>query len=197
MARFRAKPIAPRAGRTRPELGSRRGEDAAPPAAWRDGVRAAHRLRQHREPAARAIGARAPERWRSGSRSAPAGRSLIGQLLTESLLLAVLGGSPAWSSHTGRSCSSSRCCRPKCSSTITFSIERRRHPVRHRPDVRHGPAVRALPRAPQHAAGSRLDAQEPGGPAVRREGRRARPGCCSRRRRSRSPCCCSPRRASS
>ncbi len=65
---------------------------------------------------------------------------------------------------------------PDVQHTIYIQRQRHGHPVRHRP--RRSPRAcssRPLPRASQHAAGPRFDAQEPGGSAVRREGRRARP----------------------
>ena len=56
MARFKAKPIDVEDGRRGPELGARRGAGAAAAAARRHRARAAHRVREHRQPAARARG---------------------------------------------------------------------------------------------------------------------------------------------
>ena len=55
-------------------------------------LRAAHRLRERRQPAAGARDARASASWPSAPRSAPAAARLVRQLLAESLVLAAAGG---------------------------------------------------------------------------------------------------------
>src|SRR5262249_9539350 len=149
-----------RAGRTRPELDPRRGEDAAPPVAWRHGVRAAHRLRQHCEPAARAIdGTRRRDGHPALDRLEPcAPRRTAPQRVVPA------GGSRRTGRH-GRRALDARARRlataARSAAHDHLQHRRHRHPVRNRPDVRHEYALRAVPRTPQHAAGSRLDAQEP------------------------------------
>ena len=54
MARFKAKGVEIGGGLARPELGPRRGSHAAAAPPRRDGARAGHRVREHRQPAARA-----------------------------------------------------------------------------------------------------------------------------------------------
>ena len=88
MAKFKAKGDRDRGRVARPELGARRGRDAAAAAARRHRARPAHRVRQHRQPAARARGGRANEM--AIRLSIGASRlQLIAQLLVESCLLAV------------------------------------------------------------------------------------------------------------
>ena len=92
MARFKAKEIGVPAGEAGPELGAPRSAHTALYAVRGHRRRAAHRLRQHRQPAAGARGQPRARRWACGWRSAQARRQLLLQLLTESVLLALLGG---------------------------------------------------------------------------------------------------------
>ena len=75
----RRRSTSSRAGAARAR--STRGADAAPAAARRHGARAADRVREHRQPAARARGVARATRWPSGCRSARAAEQLVTQLL--------------------------------------------------------------------------------------------------------------------
>ena len=70
----------------------RQGPAGAADPARRGGLRAAHRLRQRRQPAAGARPTARRARSRSGPRWAAAAGRIVRQLLTESLLLAAVGG---------------------------------------------------------------------------------------------------------
>ena len=74
------------------QLPRRRTDLDAVAAARRGRVRAAHRLRERRQPAARARHRRASARWPSARRSARRARRSVAQFLTESVVLAMAGG---------------------------------------------------------------------------------------------------------
>ena len=126
-------------------------------------------------------------------------RHLIGQLLGESVLLAVFGGAfGVLVAQAGRWPASAAMLPPDAADALAFAIDAARvafHGGRHR---RHGRALRPVPGAAQHAAESRRSRSRarPASPAARdrpsgsaRRSRRRR-SCC-RWRCSRSPACSS------
>ena len=123
MARFKARTLVVEPGRRGQSSGPRRGEDAADPAVLDHRDRAAHRVREHRQPAARA---RRRTRDRDGG-AALARRHAAGSCSRSSspnrACWRCSAGSPAWSWRAGRWRSSPRCCRPtaprRCSSSFS------------------------------------------------------------------------------
>ncbi len=102
-------------------------------------------------------------------------RQLVGQLLTESCLLAVFGGVAGllvarWTLDLILSLMPQQAARH--AADVARTVDAR---VRRGAHARHRAALRAVPRAPQHAAGSRRVAQGSGRPAVGREVGRAVP----------------------
>ena len=197
MARFKAKPILLDAGQPRPEQRVARGEGAADAAARRHRVRAADRLREHREPAAGARRRRAPARWRSGCRSARAADSWSRQLLGESCLLAVFGGLGGllvaqWTLNLMAALLPAQ-----AADTVALTHRSDRDAVRRGAGDRHRPAVRAVPGAAQHAAGSDLVARRDRAVSRPARGRRRASARRWRRRRSRCRWRCWCRRACS
>ena len=96
---------------------------------------------------------------------------LISQLLVESCLLAVLGGAAGmlvarWTLDFIASIlpDDAAATMPSSIDTTVAALCRRAH-------ARHGRALRPVSGAAQHAARSGVDAQGPGGPAVRGDGR--------------------------
>ena len=169
MARFRAKTRACRS-RARAARARCRREAQAPLALLLGvtGVRAADRLREHRQPAARARGRARGEMAVRLSLGATR-RQLIGQLLTESCCSR---RSAAPRRPAGRAMDARR--DPVAAAggsgghARPHRLEPQRAPVRGGPGARHRPALRSVPRASQHATGSRSRRSRARRPAVGR-----------------------------
>ena len=167
MARFRTKPLTLEPGeRGQSEV---RGEARAPLTAadGRDRARAAHRLRQHRQPAA---GARRRARRRDGGaavdRREPRGRCWA-SCWSSRARWRCSAGWPACSSRAGRWAALPRCCRPRRRPSIPAGARRARCcSSRSGCRLRTGLALRPLSGAAQHAAGPGRRAQGPRRPAV-------------------------------
>ena len=121
---------------------------------------------------------------------------LIGQLLTESLLLAVLGGIAGMVVAHWTLVLVISLLPPEVQHTIAFSISGTvilfGIGLTFATGLLFGlfPALHST--RPDLVSTLKNQAGQPSGAKAPRA-----PGCCSPRRRSRSPCCCSPRRASS
>ena len=143
-------------------------QGAAARAAVRHWCRAAHRVREHRQPACSRGRRRARARWPSVSRSARAAGSWSGSCSPSRACSRCSAGWRASSLPGGRSISSCRCCRPMRPRRSTRRFESARGALCRRADARHGSALRSVSGLPQHAARPAVDAQRPDRAAVGR-----------------------------
>src|SRR5438034_1124930 len=142
-------------GQTMTIVGVARGEGAAHAPARRHGVRAAHRVRQHREPAARARrGARRRDGRPPVDRRGP-------RATRQAAARRVVPPRPPRRRRRPRRCEvdaepDGRDAAEGGDRHGHLRDRPDRHAVRRSARRRHGPALRAVSRAPQHAARSRL-----------------------------------------